>query len=298
MKQNSIQKTIYFCWFGGEKPQKVSDCINNWKQKLPDYKIVEINEYKKELFDVEKECHNNLWFKTVWENKMWAYVADYARLKVLYERGGVYFDTDITVEKDITELLEKNKLVLGWEDKQSINIAVGVVLVGNPLIKEMLDFYNEEIWHSKLYTIPQIITYVLRKHYALNISTEITENEDILILPPEYFYPLPYDNQKIQNFITPNTYTVHWWEASWIRDNIKYFLKNKHKKKYSSLTDYCFNEKVIFNNKFLNIKRLFQKYSISIDFYYLFRFKYRLENGHKDLTLFVFGIQILIWRLK
>ena len=134
---------------------------------MPDYNIIEINEYNKELFDVEKECQNNLWFKTVLENKMWAYVADYARLKVLYERGGVYFDTDITVEKDITELLKKNKLTLGWENKQLINFAVAIVGAKNPLIKEMLNFYNEEIWHSKLFTIPQIITHVLKKHYKL-----------------------------------------------------------------------------------------------------------------------------------
>ena len=155
-----IDKNIYYCWFGDEKPQKVLDCINNWEEKLPDYNIVEINEYNKELFDVEKECQNNLWFKTVWENKMWAYVADYARLKVLFERGGVYFDTDITVEKDITELLEKNKLVLAWENEVSINIAVGIVAVGNPLIKEMLDFYNDEIWHSKKYIFCEDVKYI------------------------------------------------------------------------------------------------------------------------------------------
>lgn len=204
---NPVPKKIYYCWFGNEKPQKVLDCINNWKETLPDYEIIEINEHDKKLFDVEQECKNNLWFKTCYENKMWAYVADYARLKVLYERGGVYFDTDITVEKDITELLNKNKLILGWEDKLNINIAVGVVVVGNPLIKEMLDFYNEEIWHSKLYTIPQITTYVIKKHYKLNPSTEITENKDILILPQEYFYPIPIGLKERDNYITPNTYT-------------------------------------------------------------------------------------------
>ena len=55
-----ISKRIFYCWFGGEKPQKVLECIDNWKQMLPDYEIVEINEKNKELFDVEKECQNNL----------------------------------------------------------------------------------------------------------------------------------------------------------------------------------------------------------------------------------------------
>ena len=292
----TLSKTIYYCWFGGSKPQNVLDCINNWKEKLPAYQIIEINEHNKELFDVEKECQNNLWFKTVWENEMWAYVADYARLKVLYERGGVYFDTDVTVEKDITELLTKNKLVLGWEDRLSINIAVGVVVVGNPLIKEMLDFYNEEIWHSKLYTIPQIVTYILRKHYKLNPSTGITENDDILILPQEYFYPLPIGVKEKAGYVTQNTYTIHWWDATWTKSNIDYFMRHKHKAPLKKLLKKCFEKKIIINNKFIKIEKLHQKYTIEIDWYYFFRFKYRYYKQKRFLTLLILGIQIPIFK--
>ena len=291
----TLSKTIYYCWFGGSKPQNVLDCINNWKEKLPAYQIIEINEHNKELFDVEKECQNNLWFKTVWENKMWAYVADYARLKVLYERGGVYFDTDITVEKDITKLLTKNKLVLGWEDRLSINIAVGVVVVGNPLIKEMLDFYNDEIWHSKLYTIPQIVTHVLKKHYDLKPSTEITENDDILILPQEYFYPIPVGLKEKADYITENTYTVHWWDASWTKSNIDYFLRHKHKVELNKLLHYCFEKKTIVENKFLKIEKLHQKYMIEVDFYWLIRFKHNYYKNKRYLYLFIFGFPIRLF---
>lgn len=293
---NPVPKKIYYCWFGNEKPQKVLDCINNWKETLPDYEIIEINEHDKKLFDVEQECKNNLWFKTCYENKMWAYVADYARLKVLYEHGGVYFDTDITVEKDITELLNKNKLVLGWEDRLNINIAVGVVVVvGNPLIKEMLDFYNEEIWHSKLYTIPQIATYVIKKHYRLNPSTEITENEDILILPQEYFYPIPIGLKERDNYITPNTYTIHWWDASWCSSNIGYFLRNKHKYNIERLIEKCFKLKTLINNPFIKIEKLYKKLKIELDFSYVFRFKHKYYNKKRYLTLFLFGCQIKLW---
>ena len=295
---NNIPKVIHYCWFGGEKPQKVLECIKNWKQMLPDYEIVEINEKNKELFDIEKECQNNLWFKTCYENKMWAYVADYARLKVLYEHGGVYFDTDITVEKDITELLEKNKLVLGWEDKFSINIAVVVVVVGNSLIKEMLDFYNDEIWCSKRYTIPQIVTHILKKHYKLNPSTEITENDDILILPQEYFYPIPVGLKEKANFVTTDTYTIHWWDASWTKSNIDYFMRNKHKIKLDKLVRKCFELQTIINNPFIKINKIFSKFNLEIDFYWLFRFKYRYYKNNKYLTLFICGIQLPIWRLN
>lgn len=294
----AIPKVIYYCWFGGEKPQSVLNCINNWKEKLPNYEIVEINEHNKALFDIEQECKNNLWFKICYENKMWAYVADYARLKVLYEHGGVYFDTDITVEKDITELLNKNKLVLGWENNLNINIAVAAVVVGNPLIKQMLDFYNNEIWNSKLYTIPQIATYILRKNYKLNPSTEITENNDILILPQEYFYPIPIGLKEKENYVTTNTYTIHWWDASWCKSNIDYFMRNKHKTSLNRLLKLCFGKKTIINNPFLNVEKLFRSYTINTDFYYMLKFKYKYYKNRRWLVIFVCGIQIPLWRVK
>ncbi len=296
----SIPMVIYYCWFGNKKPQKVIDCINNWKEMLPDYEIVEINEHNEKLFDVEKECKNNLWFKTCYENKMWAYVADYARLKVLYEHGGVYFDTDITVEKDITELLNQNKLILGWEDQLNINIAVGVVVAvaDNFLIKKMLDFYNEAIWYSKLYTIPQIATFVIKKYYKLNPSTEITENDDILILPQEYFYPIPIGLNERESFVTQNTYTIHWWDGSWSKSNIDYFLRNKHKVQTDKLLNKCFKQKVLFDNKFLKIEKLFKEFSIKFDFYYVFKFKYKYYQRRRFLTIILFGIQIPVWRTK
>ena len=299
--QNNIPKIIYYCWFGEEKPQKAVDCIQNWKEKLPDYEIVEINEHNKELFDVEKECQNNLWFRTVWENKLWAFASDYARLKVLYERGGVYFDSDITVEKDITELLEKNKLIFGWEDTQDLNVSVGVVITKPNcfLLKEMLDFYNYEIWHSKLYTIPHIVTYTLKKHYALNTSTQITENDDIMILPHEYFYPVLFDDKDkdAKDYITPNTYTIHWWNASWIKPNIMYFMKHKNRINLELLLKKCFIIELIIDNPFIRIERHFTTYDIRIDSSYIFRFKYRICEKHKYLTLFILGIQIPIWRI-
>lgn len=296
----TIERKIYYCWFGGEKPTKVLECINNWKEKLPNYEIIEISDKNPDLFDVEQEINNNSWFKTCYENNIWAYVSDYARLKVLYQQGGVYFDTDITVEKDITELLEKEKLVLGWEDKSSTNISAGVIIVNknNHLIKQMLDFYNDKIWSSKLFTIPHIITYVLKKNYTLQPASQITENEEILILPQEYFYPIPIGKKEKANYVTPNSYTIHWWDGSWLKSNIDYFMRNKHKIPTEKLIKTCFSKKFIVDNPFLKIEKLFNYYNIIIDFYYSFKFRYKYYDLNRYLTVFFFGKQIKLFKVK
>jgi mannosyltransferase OCH1-like enzyme len=74
-----IQKKIYYCWFWKNKKSKlIGKCIKSWKIFCPDFDIVEINE---ENFDVNQ----NDFCKKAYEDKKWAFVADYARIKVLYE---------------------------------------------------------------------------------------------------------------------------------------------------------------------------------------------------------------------
>lgn len=294
---NDIPKIIYYCWFGGDKPNNVLNCINNWKEKLPDYNIVEVNDKTVDLFNIESELKNNLWFKICYENKIWAYVSDYVRLKVLYKNGGVYFDTDITVEKDIDDLLMKNKLVLGWQDKQEIAGGVIITPKENPIIAKMLEFYKEKIFKEKIYTIPQIITFTLKNTYILNSFDEITENDDIIIFPPQYFYPIPVGLKEYNNIYNERSYTIHWWNNSWGKSNIDYFLRNKHKMDLDTLLKYCFNEITIINNPFLKITKLLKQFSITLDFSYLIKLRFKYYGKHRYLTVFVAGIQIRLFRM-
>lgn len=79
-----IPKKIHYCWFGGkELPEDVKSYIETWKKYCPDYEIIEWNENN---FDVTQ----NQYCKEAYEAKKWAFVSDYARLKVLYDYGGIY----------------------------------------------------------------------------------------------------------------------------------------------------------------------------------------------------------------
>lgn len=107
-----IPKRIYYVWGYKEPKSRLANiCLENWRDKLPDFEIIEINENVPGIFDFQKEYENNLWFKTVYDLKMWAYVADYMRIKTLYDHGGIYLDTDVTVYKDFSPLLEHKMFV-------------------------------------------------------------------------------------------------------------------------------------------------------------------------------------------
>ena len=93
-----IPKKIHYCWFGGNPlSEEVKRYIASWKKYCPDYEIIEWNESN---FDVME----NAYCKEAYEAKKWAFVSDYARLKVLHDHGGFYMDDDVEVVKSLDPL--------------------------------------------------------------------------------------------------------------------------------------------------------------------------------------------------
>ena len=54
----------------------------------PDYEIIRWDESN---FDVGQHP----FVREAYKAKVWAFVSDYARLKVVYDNGGIYLDTDV-----------------------------------------------------------------------------------------------------------------------------------------------------------------------------------------------------------
>lgn len=162
-----IPKIIHYIWLGSNvKPNIVNICINSWKKELPDYEIIEWNENNLNLDEIAAE---NRFFAECRKRKLWAYMADYLRLKILYEYGGIYFDTDVQVLKSFNSLLNERAFI-GYEAENYIGTGVIASEKGSGAIKNFLEFYNDEIWNSKLFTIPQIITEICSRQPDIDIT--------------------------------------------------------------------------------------------------------------------------------
>jgi hypothetical protein len=226
-----IPKVIHYCWFGkSKKPKLVVDCIRSWKKHLPDYEIVEWNESNSDLSlpFVEK----------AYKLKKWAFVSDYIRLKVLYENGGVYLDTDMLLLKPLDSLLS-HQTFFGAECLEYINCAIVGTTSKSVFIHNCLKQYEfftiNENMDWGLITIPKIVTSFYKSTYNFYAPFDtIVRKDEILVYPSKYFYPLNYeDKNDILNFkqhLDPESYTVHLWNSSWIDysefyyfDNSKYF---------------------------------------------------------------------------
>jgi len=145
-----IPKKIHYCWFGrNPKPKLAEKCIASWKKYCPDYEIIEWNE---DNFDINM----NVYTRYCYENKKWAYLSDFARLYVVAENGGVYFDTDVELLKNPDELL-KLEAFYGFETEKCINTGLGFGAEKNhPTVMAMVEEY-EKFFAEMLTRAEQVI---------------------------------------------------------------------------------------------------------------------------------------------
>lgn len=213
----SIPKVIYYCWFGnGKIPRLAEKCIESWKKYCPDYEIVCISE---ENFDIEQ----NRYAKEAYDAKKWAFVSDYARLKVLYDNGGIYFDTDVELIKPIDDLINENGY-MGFDDNGVVSTGLGFACEkGNELVGHILRDYDNIPFllpdgSYDLTPCPDRNIKVMEK-LGMDLKNQNQLFMGIKMLPEDYLCPVKYYTGKKK--ITKNTYSIHHFCASWISKTSK-----------------------------------------------------------------------------
>lgn len=88
------------------------------EKNCPDYRIKLWNETN---FDVNQHP----FIKSAYEAKAWAFVSDYARLKIIYDEGGIYLDTDVELLKSLDSLLNNPSYVGIQQVGNVINTGLG-----------------------------------------------------------------------------------------------------------------------------------------------------------------------------
>lgn len=208
-----IPKKIHYCWFGnGDKPAIFQKCLESWKKYCPDYEIIEWNEQ-----NVDLEFCN--FVKCAYINKKWAFVSDVIRLKVIFEQGGIYLDTDVELYESLDDLIDLDAFLF-FQNYNQINTGLGFgAEKGNRLIEKMLDDYK-----SLDFSIG-----------SMNRLACPIRNTDIVCKEVKYFQANNI-TQKLDNiaYISFDDYCArahHYGEFSWMSEEQKKlyrFSKKKH----------------------------------------------------------------------
>lgn len=213
-----IPRVIHYCWFGGNPlPRPAVRCIASWQQFLPGYAIKEWNESN---FDVNSIPYT----REAYAAKKYAFVSDYARFKILYEQGGLYFDTDVEIIKAIDDIVARGPF-MGCEsvagETSSAQVNPGLGLGANPgldLYRELLERYatlhfKHDDGTLNLKTVVAYTTETLCLHGLRNINA-IQACAGVWIYPKEYFCPIVIGYNELQ--LTGNSRSIHHYAGTWL----------------------------------------------------------------------------------
>lgn len=204
--EKQIPKRIHLFWFGGGiKSPIIEKCIASWKEFAPDFEVVEWNESNFDVFFCERS-------KQAYEAKKWAFVADIARLKVIYEQGGYYFDTDVQMTAPLNEMLhempEASTFFL-FHNERFIGTGYGFgAIAGSGVIGHLLKNYEKmpfELKHGIFGKVcTQIETEALEEYYHEFVRNNMLQKFDdgTVVLPTSFW-------QK---------YLLHYGTGTWVED--------------------------------------------------------------------------------
>ena len=227
--ERMIPKIIHYCWFGGKPiPPEYQRYIDSWRRFLPDY---EIRRWDEANYDVRCIPFS----QEAYEAGKFAYVSDYARLKILYEQGGVYFDTDVEVIRPMDDLLARGAW-MGIEKHTNtpqaddmVNPGLGfAVEAHHPVVREIMRFYEQTHFvmpdgQIKMIPIVPVTSRVLRAHGMPSRVTKPVEVAGITIYPWTYFCPMEFLSNRLE--LREETYTIHHYTATWMTAWDKLMMK-------------------------------------------------------------------------
>ncbi len=210
----NIPKKIHMLWFGGTEPNVPH--LNKIKEIYNDY---ELRIWTEDDFDIN---NSNDFVKFAYSNKKWAFLSDYFRMKVLFEEGGIYLDTDMTpVEK--FDIESDADLFLGYEYRNNITMGFIASVKGHKYVKSVMEYYESIINPGFLPLGNLVWTEILYSHYPkLGVSNKTKRHEDIQIMNSNSF-GLWSPNKKKSYFI--HGHTIDWINSRLIRNAIVFAAK-------------------------------------------------------------------------
>jgi mannosyltransferase OCH1-like enzyme len=218
-----IPKIIHYCWLSNEPyPNKIVSFMDSWKKYLHGY------EFKK--WDTNMFVINSIqWVKQAYENKKYAFAADYIRLYALYNYGGIYLDTDVQILRSFDDLLDLPHFI-GFDSQNQIEAAVIGASKNSDWIYKCLSYYEnrnfmDENHKMDLIPLPIIMRKQIEEIWKIKCITdknmyswENTKNI-FYVFPYGYFGAKRHDTGAIE--ITKNTYSIHHCAMSWLPNNLQ-----------------------------------------------------------------------------
>lgn len=252
---SEIKKVINYVWLSREPLNYVAKkCIASWRKYEPDY---EIRKWTLKDFDMDKMpdfVHEAI------RKKKWAFACDYLRLWILYNEGGVYFDSDVLLCDNIDSFLNHNFVSAiecfekdfiknlkyidenGQTSKKEIEgfgiqAAFMASIPKHPFVKACLDYYEgipfvyENGNCNNTMVMPHVLAYVAKPFGFVYKDKPQLLSEDTILYPSSVFAPHTTYRTKL-------TVAVHICNGSWrdLSTKQKWQLKKMKKSEINKIS--------------------------------------------------------------
>lgn len=208
----SVPKIIHYCWFGkGDLSPTAHKVLASWKKYAPGFEIKRCDE---DTFDPESVP----WTRDAYAAKKYAFVADYARFRMLYDYGGVYMDLGSELIKPIGSFVERHTpfSVIEGLSKTATTGLCAATQPHDPVVASVLAHYErlsflDDIEFLRAHTVNEMFTQELEKIGFIREDC-LQKVGEWTLFPSETFNPVyGFGGYHIKR----ETYSVHHYSASW-----------------------------------------------------------------------------------
>lgn len=210
-----IPKIIHYCWLSdSDYPPKIKKCLESWPAHLQGYEIW--------LWDYNRFPRGkSRWVDEAFDNRKFAFAADYVRAYALYHHGGIYLDSDVELLKNFDDFLEFPYMFGLESDSGKIEAAVMGSEPHNDIFKSLLDYYDSHDFKREdgsfdILPLPKRIDEIMQQKADRKIIDNIKDfgTDNIhYIFNSEFFSPVHIVNLKLE--CTDKTVAIHHFAGSW-----------------------------------------------------------------------------------
>lgn len=206
-----IPRVIHYCWFGGgDLSESARRCLASWGAMCPGY---DVRRWDETNVDVDR-CR---FAREAHAAGRWAFVSDYARLRVVHDHGGIYLDTDVELIRPLDSLLGYAAF-FGFQRDATIATGLGFgATAGHPFVAALAEDYETRAplaADGRPDTTPcPVRDAAVFRRLGVRLDGTFQKIDGVAILPADVLCPKSYESGRIR--LTDRTLAIHHYDASW-----------------------------------------------------------------------------------
>ena len=210
-----VPKKLHQIWIGGPLPAEYDLWTRSWREHNPGWEYKLWTERDILSFGLRNE-------KAFCASPSYGVKSDIARYEILERLGGVYVDTDLECLRPINYIVDRCSFFAGTVFGGAPQITNSIIgsTPNHSFVSRLVKKTNQPVFTRDGMAILEATGPILMTRLFFESIAEYDISN--VILPSNYFYPLPSFarlEKNIENvrskYVTGDSYGIHYWEVSW-----------------------------------------------------------------------------------